>query len=60
MPAKLRPAIRFHCCTAQVHGANVLHIEQHKRGIRILTRHFDREVERAKRGRRTIDRDQNL
>src|SRR5262245_49532453 len=47
-------------CTGQVHGANVLHIEQYKGGIWILTRHFDREVERAKRGRRTIYRDQNL
>ena len=48
------------CSTSQVHGANVLHIEQHKRSIWILTRHFDREVERAKRRRRTVDRDQNL
>src|SRR5262245_5136084 len=48
--------IASHCCTGQIHGAKVLHIEQHKRSTWILTRQLDREVERAKRGRRTIYR----
>ena len=47
--------VASHCCTGQVHSANVLHIEQHK-----LPHHFDRKVERAKRGRRAVDRNQNL
>src|SRR5215472_10829098 len=29
--------IASHCCTSQIHGANVLHIEQYKRSIWILT-----------------------
>ena len=60
MPAKLRPANRFPLLHQSGAWPNVLHIEQHKRSIWILTRHFDREVERAKRRRRTVDRDQNL